>query len=225
MSLRSRFGASQLTEYESKQLLREHDIPTVNEDLATSPAEAEEIAHEIGAPVVLKVDSRSIQHKTEAGGVTVVDDVEDVASAYSSIKETIQENNPDADINGILVEEQLEGNEFIAGINHDPQFGKVLMFGLGGIYVEVFRDVSFRVIPPTDHDLTTMIQELQSRPLLEGARGSPPTDTDKLKDVLRKIAGLVQEEDEIHELDINPLFIHGNTITAADALIKLGDSK
>jgi acetyltransferase len=225
MSLRSRFGASQLTEYESKQLLREHDIPTVNEDLANSPDEAEEIAREIGAPVVLKVDSRSIQHKTEAGGVKIVDEIDDVAAAYTTIEDTIRENHLEADINGILVEERLDGNEFIAGINHDPQFGKVLMFGLGGIYVEVFRDVSFRVIPLTEYDLTTMIEELQSRPLLKGARGVPPTDMDRLKDVLRKIAGLVQDEEEIHELDINPLFIKGNTITAADALVRLGDSQ
>lgn len=224
MSLHERFGHSQLTEHESKQLLREYDIPVLEESLATTPEEAEDIAEEIGLPVIMKVESRDIQHKTEAGGVIEVEDKEDIRQAYNEIKQNIADHDPEASFDGVLVGEVLEGNEFIVGLNEDPQFGTVMMFGLGGIYVEVFEDVRFSVVPADEWDIRTMIEELQARPLLDGVRGQPAADIDGLVEVLGRISDMAQQEPEIEELDINPLFIHGDMIRAADALIKLGDT-
>jgi acetyltransferase len=224
MSLHERFGHSQLTEHESKQLLREYDIPVLEESLATTPEEAQDIAEEIGLPIIMKVESRDIQHKTEAGGVIKVEEMDDIRQAYEDIEDNITEYDPEASVDGVLVGEVLEGNEFIVGLNDDPQFGTVLMFGLGGIYVEVFEDVRFSVVPADEWDIRTMIEELEARPLLDGVRGQPPADMDRLVEVLGRISDMAQQEPEIEELDINPLFIHGDRIHAADALIKLGDT-
>ncbi len=224
MSLHERFGHSHLTEHESKQLLREYDIPVLEESLATTPEEAKDIAEEIGLPVIIKVESRDIQHKTEAGGVITVAEADDIRQAYEDIQDNITAYDPGASFDGVLVGEVLEGSEFIVGLNDDPQFGTVLMFGLGGIYVEVFEDVRFSVVPADEWDIRTMIEELQARPLLDGVRGQPPADMDDLVDVLGRISDMAQQESEIEELDINPLFIHGDRITAADALITLGDT-
>ncbi len=221
MSLKDRFGHRQLTEYESKEVLREKGIPVVKEELATTSEEALEIAENIGVPVVLKVESREVQHKTDAGGVKIVEDLEEVEEAFRDIEESVKGHKPGADIDGILVEEKLEGDEFIVGLNTDPQFGHTLMFGLGGIYVEVFKDVSFRIVPVDEMDIDSMIEDLKSKPLLKGVRGKEPVDMDKLKSVLMKISDLGKEHPEIEELDINPLFVNGSTIKAADALIEL----
>lgn len=224
MSLLAEYGHSQLTEYESKQLLAEQGIPTVEEKLATSPDEAAQYAEEIGFPVMLKVESRQIQHKTEAGGVRTADDQAEVREAYQAIEDAVQEYDPDAEIDGVLVEETLDGNEFIVGVNHDPQFGPVLMFGLGGIYVEVFRDVTFRVIPIEEVDAHEMMDELESEPLLDGVRGQPPADREQIADVLQQVSALVEEHPDIREIDINPLFVDGDEIKAADALITLTEA-
>ncbi len=221
MSLRQRFSHSVLTEWEAKQLLREHDIPVVEEDLATDADEAVEIAEYIGFPVMLKVVARGVEHKTEAGGVKKASNPKEVRERYREIVKSVSSHKPDAEIDGILVEEQVDGNEFIVGTNTDPQFGKVLMFGLGGIYVEVFQDVSFRLIPVNKADIESMIHDLESKSLLEGVRGQQPVDTDQLADVLLKVSQLVDNHPEIEELDINPLFVKHGTIKAADALIKL----
>lgn len=225
MSLLAEYGHSQLTEYESKQLMQEYDIPTVEEKLATSADEAAEHGTEIGFPVVLKVESRQVQHKTEAGGVQTADNPEEAREAYQQIVDSVAEYDPDAEIDGVLVEETLDGNEFIVGVNHDPQFGPVLMFGLGGIYVEVFRDVSFRLIPVEEYDTHQMMRELESEPLLDGVRGQPPADRQRIADVLGRVSAMVEDNPEIRELDINPLFVRGDEVIAADALITLeGDA-
>lgn len=221
MALEDRFGHKQLTEYESKELLREYGVPVVEEKLAKTAEEAQEAAEEIGLPVVLKVESRDVQHKTDAGGVEMVESLEEVEGAFEKIKERVKDHKEGADIDGILVEEMLEGDQFIVGLNTDPQFGQVLMFGLGGIYVEVFKDVTFRVVPVEDRDIDSMIDDLLSKPLLEGVRNKEAADMEKLKSALKRVSELGEEHPEIKELDINPLFINGSTIKAADALIKL----
>jgi len=225
MSLLTEYGHSQLTEYESKQLMQEYDIPTVTEKLATGPDEAARYGEEVGFPVVLKVESRQVQHKTEAGGVQTADDPEEARQAYQEIVDSVAEYDPEAEIAGVLVEETLDGTEFIVGVNQDPQFGPVLMFGLGGIYVEVFRDVTFRLIPVDEYDASQMMQELDSEPLLDGVRGQPPADRAEIAELLEKVSRMIQEEPEIRELDINPLFVDGDEVIAADALITLeGDA-
>ncbi|MDY6789628.1 MAG: acetate--CoA ligase family protein [Candidatus Nanohaloarchaea archaeon] len=225
MSLEDRFGHKQLSEYESKKVLEENGIAVVEEDLAESAEEARKLVEKFGIPAVMKVESRDIQHKTDAGGVNIVRDPNKAEEKYREIIESVKEYKEGAEIEGVLVEEFLEGNQFIAGINTDPQFGKVLMFGLGGIYVEVFRDLAFRVIPVEEYDVETMIEELESRPLLEGVRGQEKADMEQLKSTLRNVSELAEKHPEIKELDINPLFINGSTIKAADALITLDERK
>ena len=217
MSLREKYGES-ITEWEAKQELEEYGIPTVEEELAGNPEEAERIAGRIGLPVVLKVESGNVKHKTDAGGVRKVHVLENVKKEYENIVESVKNYREDADIRGILVEEVLEGDEFIVGISPDPQFEKVLMFGLGGVYTEVFRDVSFRPLPVSKEDALEMVEELRSREILEGARGRPEADKEKLAELLVNISDFAEEKG-VRELDINPLFIKGKEMKAADALV------
>ena len=217
MKLREKYGES-ITEWEAKQELEEYGIPTVNEKLAGNPEEAESIAEEIGLPVVLKVESGNVKHKTDAGGVRKVHVPENVKKEYENIVRSVKDYREDADIRGVLVEEVLEGDEFIVGISQDPQFGKVLMFGLGGVYTEIFKDVSFRPLPVSKKDALEMIEELKSREILEGARGRPEADREKLAELLVKVSEFAGEKG-VKELDINPLFINGKEMKAADALV------
>lgn len=219
MSLRQRFGRTHLTEHESKQVFEEHGIPVAGGDLTQTEEEAVKLAEDLGFPVFLKLESEGIQHKTDVGGVKRADTPSEVREIFKHMEQVVEENS--AQLEGVRVEEALEGSEFIAGIVKDPQFGHTLMFGFGGIYVEVFQDVSFRVLPVTDYDLETMVDNLRSRPLLEGVRGQEPADMGELKRVLNNLAQLVEQQPEIKEIDINPLFIQGNQIKAADALITL----
>lgn len=219
MSMGKKDGKN-LTEWEAKKELSDFGIPTVKEDLAKTPEQAEEIAGRIGLPVVLKVESSNIQHKTDAGGVKKVHSLEKIREAFENIEKSVKKYKEDADFRGVLVEEVLEGDEFIIGISPDPQFGKVLMFGLGGIYTEVFKDISIRPLPVEKKDIKEMIGEIKSKELLEGVRGRSEADKKKLVDVIMKVAEFAEERN-VQELDINPLFVNGEKITAADALVTL----
>lgn len=220
MSVVEQFDTTQLTEAESKQVLRAYDIPVVTGGPVSTLEEAHEQAQDLSFPVYMKLNSRKIQHKTDAGVVKKVETMEDIETAFKEIKQRTDEL--DVPFDSILLEESTDGDEFIAGISHDPQFGPVLMFGLGGIYVEVFKDVQFRAVPVTEYDIEQMLDDLISKPLLDGVRNRPKADQDKLIDILQKISTLAEEE-PIHELDINPLFINGDEIVAADALITKED--
>lgn len=218
MSVTDQFDHTQLTEAQSKQVLQEYDIPIAHGDTVASVKEAHELAEELSYPLFMKLTSREIQHKTDAGVVKKIETKEDIEPAFTAIKERTEEL--DATFESVLLEESCSGDEFIAGISQDPQFGSVLMFGLGGIYVEVFKDVQFRAVPVQRYDIEQMIDGLMSKPLLEGVRDRPPADMDKLVDTLYRLSELADEE-PIDELDINPLFIDGDEIRAADALITL----
>lgn len=225
MKLREKVGKSALTEHQAKELLEEEGMDVVENSLAETEEEVEKAAEEIGTPVVLKVDSKDIQHKTDIGGLKIVNRKEKIDKAFREIKENVKKEKEDVDIQGILVEKKVEGQEFIAGINTDPQFGKVLMFGLGGIYVEVFRDVSFRIVPTEREDIESMIDDLDSKPLLEGARGMEKADTEKLISQLEKLSKIAEKYEDLKSLDINPIFIKGNQIKVGDALITLEGEK
>jgi acetyltransferase len=210
-----------LSEYDAKQVLRDAGIPTVMEQRATSVDEAVEYADEIGYPVILKIDSADIQHKSDIGAVMDAHDADAVRTRYDHIRQNVDENAPDAAINGMLVEEKVEGTELIVGVQHDPDFGHVVMVGIGGIFVETLNDVTFRAIPITRQDAAAMLDDLRATELLDGVRGNSPVDQDALIDVLVQVSRLVEDHPTIRELDINPLFADADGAVAADALITL----
>jgi acetyltransferase len=212
-----------LTEYESKRLLERYGIPVTREGLATSPDMAVELARQLGYPVALKVQSPRILHKTEAGGVRLdLGSDDQVRAAYAEILDNAGRFAPQAQIQGVLVQEMVkDGIEVILGATKDPVFGPVVMFGLGGIFVEALRDVSFRIAPLTRSDAREMIEEIRGHRILRGARGRPAADLDAIVDAISAVSRLVTDHrDRIEELDINPLLVSSRGATAVDALIR-----
>ncbi|MBF7084704.1 acetate--CoA ligase family protein [Desulfallas sp. Bu1-1] len=215
-----------LSEGQSKDLLARFGIPVTREGLARSEDEAVRMAGQIGYPVVLKVDSPDIPHKTDAGALMLnLASEEEVRKAYSTVLQNAGKYKPDARINGVLVQEMLpQGIEVIIGVTRDPVFGPTIMFGLGGIFVEVLKDVSFRVAPLSPGDALDMIREIKGYQVLKGTRGKPPADVDALVNVIMKVSAMVTElKDRIEELDINPLMVYPAKMgaKAADAMVVL----
>ncbi len=212
-----------LLEHEAWDLFAAYDIPVPRCRLAATPEEAAAAAAEIGYPVVLKIVSRDILHKSEAGGVKVnLKDELSVKTAFEQILESVIRYRPDARVEGILVCEMLaSGVETIIGMAQDVSFGPALMFGLGGIFVEVLCDVSFRVLPMTKTDALEMIRETKGYALLSGIRGEKPKDVDALAELLLKTARMIQENPKIRELDINPCFVYETGACPADARVML----
>ncbi|MGB9804934.1 acetate--CoA ligase family protein, partial [Desulfofundulus sp.] len=215
-----------LSEGDSKALLSKFGIPVTRSGLAGSAGEAVELAGQIGYPVAMKVDSPDIPHKTEAGAVFLnLFSEEEVRRAYASILQNAGHYKPGARINGVLVQEMLpEGTEVIIGVTRDPVFGPTVMFGLGGIFVEVLKDVSFRVAPLSRGDALDMIREIKGYEVLKGVRGKPPADIEALVDVIMKVSTLATVlNDQLEELDINPLVVYpeGKGVRVADAMIVL----
>ena len=221
-----RAGRADLPEFEAKRILAQYGIPVTREALATSKEEALRLAEEIGYPLVMKVQSREIPHKSEAGGVKLgLADSATASAAWDEISVSARHSAPLANIDGILVQEQVAGGiEVILGINNDPLFGPAIIFGLGGIFAEVMNDVSVRLAPVTRTEALAMIHEIKSFPILDGARSRPKADIDALADALVRLSALaVDRRGEIAELDINPLFVFtaGKGVKAGDALITL----
>ena len=217
-------ATSSLTEHQGKELLALYDIPITNEEVATSEAHAVSIAERVGYPIALKIDSPDILHKTEAGGLKLnITDRDELVTAYREILKNTESYDRKARINGVLVQEMINGGtEVIVGINNDPQFGPTVLFGLGGIFVEILKDVSLRVAPLTREDALSMIREIKGFKVLSGARGRAKTDIDAIADVLVKVSRLaVDLEDHVSELDINPLLAltEGSGVRVADALV------
>lgn len=212
-----------ISEHAAKQILAEAGVPTVDEELVDSADDAVAAAERLGYPVILKVDSADVQHKTDIGGVMDAHTADEVRDRYERVVANTKKHHPDADINGVLVEQQLDGHELIVGVNRDPDFGHVIMFGLGGIFVEVLRDVHFRVVPITRDDARDLIDEMQTRGLLEGVRGEAPADLASIVDVLVTVSEFVDAHPQIKELDINPLFVDSQGAVAADALLVVED--
>lgn len=212
-----------LFEQEAWALFRAYGIPTPRCSLAATAEEAAAAARAIGYPVVLKIVSRDILHKSEAGGVKVnLGDEPAVRAAFFEIMENAKQYKPEARIEGILVCEMLKpGVECIIGMTRDASFGPTLMFGLGGIFVEVLHDVSFRVLPLQEEDAEQMIREIKGFKLLEGIRGEKPKDVGALKELLMKTARMIEENPEIVELDINPCFVYEQGAMPADARVML----
>lgn len=219
-------GRTILTEIEAKQVIKSAGIKVVETRLAKSHKEAVAIAEDIGFPVVLKITSPDIIHKTDAGGVKVgLNNASEVKKAYTEIMDSVNQRYPDAKIEGVSVQAMARpGIEIIIGMSKDPQFGPVIMFGLGGIFVEVLKDVSFRIIPILKRDAEEMIKEIKGFVLLNGYRGQEPANLSALVDVLLKVSALVEKTPEIKELDLNPMFAYKDSAVAVDARILLEET-
>jgi acetate---CoA ligase (ADP-forming) len=216
-------GRSRLAEAEALDLLAAYGIPVARGELATSADAAVGHAERMGYPVVLKIVAPAVLHKTEVGGVRVnLGDAAEVRRAYDQILLGAQTARPDAAISGILVQAMVQhGRELIVGMTRDPVFGPLVMFGLGGILVEVLHDVTFRIAPFDREEARRMMREIRGARLLDAVRGWPPADRGAVEDVLLRIARLVTDHPEIAELDVNPLMAMPSGAVAADARVLL----
>jgi acyl-CoA synthetase (NDP forming) len=212
-----------LTEVESKQLIAQAGIPVADARLAKTKQEAVSIANELGFPVVLKIVSPDVTHKSDSGGVKLgLKSAAQVSKAYSEIMTAVKQNEPGAKISGVSVQRmERPGVEVILGMSKDAQFGPVLMFGLGGVFVEVLKDVSFRIVPIVRRDAKEMIEEIKGYPLLKGYRGQEPANIEALENMLLKLSQFVEQNPEIKELDLNPIFARSDGAVAVDARIIL----
>ena len=216
-------GRTYLSEIESKELLRGAGISITPTKLARAKEEAISIAAEMGFPVVLKIVSPDVIHKSDAGGVKLgLGSEQEVADAYDEIMASVKQRQATAKVEGVSVQQMARpGVEVIIGMSQDPQFGPVLMFGLGGILVEILKDVSFRIVPLTARDAREMIRDIKGYPVLEGFRGQEPADIPFLEDQLLKVSQFVEQNPEIRELDLNPIFAYSDSAVAVDARVVL----
>jgi len=212
-----------LLEPEAKTVCIKCGIPITNFKVAKNEAEAVKFAEQIGYPIVLKIVSPDIIHKSDVGGVIVgLKDAQEVRNAYKQILKNVKKHEANAKIVGILVQEMAPSStEVIVGAIKDPQFGPALMFGLGGIFVEVLKDVTFRVAPITRDEACEMITEVKAYPLLKGYRNQPPADTEAIVQILLNTSRLVMEHQEIKELDLNPIMVYEKGAKTVDARIIL----
>lgn len=216
-------GRTALLEHEAKQICNEYHIGTPKFRLAKTQKDADNAAKHLGFPVVLKIVSPDIPHKTDAGCVIMgLRNGREVGQAFSRILRKAKRHNPDARIQGVLVEEmQPPGIEVIVGGIRDPPFGQALMFGLGGVFVELFEDVSFRVAPISEHAAKRMIREIKGYKILRGYRGHAPADEESLVRILLSTSKLMQDHPEISQMDLNPTLVYQKNATAVDARIAL----
>ncbi len=212
-----------LVEPEAKEILQLYGVPVPEFKVARNEEEAMGFAREVGYPVVMKVVSPQIIHKSDAGGVKVnVKNDDEARAAFREIMENAKRYKPDADLWGVIIYHMLPlGKEVIIGMIRDPQFGPAIMFGLGGIFVEILKDVSFRVAPVTKEEALEMIREIKAYPILAGARGEKPVNVDALADMVVRIGEMATELPEIRELDINPIFAYEDSAVAVDARMLL----
>ena len=214
-------GRTSLTPAESKTLCSSYGIPQPKEAVATSGAEAARMAAEIGFPVVMKIVSPDILHKTDAGAVMVgVKSAAEAEQAYETILRNAKKHNPRASVSGVLIQQMLAGgHEVIVGALTDPSFGKVVAFGLGGVLVEVLKDVTFRLAPATEADALSMLDGIAAAEILRGVRGATPIDRAALARIIVAVSQMVTDFPEIHELDLNPVFARPDGATAADVRV------
>ena len=220
-------GRTELTEFESKELLKQARISIVDTELARSREEAISLSRKLGFPLVLKIASPEIVHKSDAGGVKLgLRTANQVGKAYDKVVQTVAQQYPRARLGEVTVQKMARpGVEVVIGMSKDAQFGPVLMFGLGGIMVEVLKDVSFRISPLARRDAAEMIREIKGYPLLEGYRGEERVDLSCLEDMLLKVSHFVEQNLEVRELDLNPVFAYSDGALVVDARVILEDSK
>ena len=208
-----------MLEPEALALVRDAGLPVIEHHTAISAEEAIKAANQLGYPVALKVVCREIVHKSEADGVQLdLRDAAAVSAAYGCVMEGAARHRPGAQIEGVLVCRMAKpGVEVILGLTRDPQFGPALMFGLGGIFVELYRDVAFRLAPISERDSAEMIREIKGFPVLTGARGRPARDLEALVRSLQQLSALAESRPDIDALDLNPVILYEHGCVAVDA--------
>lgn len=221
-----RQGRTIATEVESKQLLNRAGIPVVETLQARTQKEAIHLGLEMGLPVAMKVISPDITHKSDAGAVKLgLNSVEEIKRAYKQIMRSVRKLHPGAKLEGVSVQKMARpGREIIIGMSKDPQFGPLLMFGIGGIMVEVMKDVAFRLVPLTRRDAREMILEIKGYPLLTGFRGAEPVDVGFLEKLLLKVSALIEQHPEMKEFDLNPVIAYKDGAVVVDSRIMLEQS-
>jgi len=210
-------GRNTLSEYESKQVLSAYGIPVTRETLVSDLQGLKAAAREIGYPLVLKGCSSDIAHKTEKNLIRVdIRNEEEATSAFGEIMGHM------GAAGAVLVQEMIKGQrELVIGLTRDPQFGPCVMFGLGGIFTEILKDISFRVAPLEKRDALEMMQDIKGHKILEAVRGMEAADLDLFADILIKVGQIGLENDAVKEIDINPVIISGSRPVAVDALVVL----
>lgn len=211
-------GRNTLSEHESKRLLEAYDIPVTRETEITDQQGLKEAVQKIGLPLVLKACGPNLSHKTEIGLVYVdVRNEQEAIEAFDEIMSAVKKDG-----GSVLVQEMVKGQrELVVGLTRDPQFGPCVMFGLGGIFTEILKDISFRVAPLEKRDALEMMQDIKGHKILEAVRGMPAADLDRLADILIKVGNIGIEQEKIKEIDINPLILRGSEPVAVDALVVL----
>lgn len=214
-----------LFEHEAKDLISHVGLPTTRYRFAKDKEEAISAAREIGYPVVLKIVSPQVLHKSDVGGVALdIGGDDDLSAIYDQVIDGVKERVPGAEIRGVLVEEMAAPSvEVIVGATRDPQFGPTIMFGVGGILTEIVKDVSFMVAPLGHDEAVKMMGEIKAHRVLEGARGLPPLDKAVLADIIVKTSRLILENPGISAIDLNPVIVYGDTAKIVDARVILGD--
>ncbi len=221
-------GGERHLSVEAMDLLDAYGIPTPDGGLAERATEAEAIARELGGPVVMKIVSPDILHKSDIGGVEVGVAPDAVSETYQQLVDRAMNHNPDAAVLGVQVEEQIapeDATETLVGARHDPQFGPLVTFGLGGIFVQVFEDAAFRVAPLSEREAQAMTAEIQAAPMLRGARGRAPADIGAVVETLQRVSQLVTDFPAIRELDINPLVVAPEGVYAVDLRASVDSDK
>ncbi len=211
-------GRCALSEHESKKFLRLHGIPVTREREVHNAEDLKKAIVEIGFPLVVKAGGPGFNHKTEQGLIHVdIRNRKEAGDAFRTIAKTTNKTGVP-----VLVQEMVKGSrEFMAGLTRDAQFGPCVMFGLGGVFAEIFRDTSFRVAPIERSEALEMMNEIRARKMLEAFRGMPPVDTDRIADILMGLGKIGLAEPRIKEIDINPIIISGTRPVVVDALIVL----
>jgi acyl-CoA synthetase (NDP forming) len=211
---------------EAQQICNLHRIPTPRSERASSVHEAVLKANDIGFPVVLKVISPQILHKSDVGGVILnIRDEKELEVQYEQLLAGVGKREPSAKILGVLVEKMMPpSTEMIVGGIRDRQFGPSIMFGIGGIFAEIYDDVAFRVAPIDKIDASNLIHELKGYKILEGARGKPPADLNSIISILINVSDLMIEHDAINQLDLNPVIAYSDSVCAVDSRIIIGQT-
>jgi len=211
-------GRTTLSEFESKQVLKEYGIPVTQEMTVSNLPELEAAAEKIGFPLVLKGSSAEIAHKTEKGLIAIdLRTPEEAKNAFSELQAKMETSEKE-----VLVQEMIKGQrELVIGMTRDPQFGPCVMFGLGGIFTEILKDVSFRVAPLSERDAREMMEDIKGKKILDSVRGLPAVDREMLTNILISVGKIGLDHPEIQEIDINPLKIRHGKPVAVDALVVL----
>ncbi len=211
-----------LSEYEGKKKLAEWGIPSAESRLVNTEAELSAAVNELGFPLVAKICSADILHKTDIGGVKLgINDIKTAETAYKEILANAKKHCPDAKVEGVLVQKMVDkGLEMIIGVKNDPQLGPAVMCGLGGVFVELFKDVSLCPAPVSRKEAEEMVLSLKSAKLLTGYRGSAPLDVEALVDIIVKVGEMAKaQKNTLVEMDINPLFVYQKGVCAVDAVL------